>query len=43
VTVELEPITRDQISTDADRQYQAAVELLTQQAAVIAGVTAGAT
>lgn len=42
VTVELEPITRDQISTDADRQYQAAVELLTHQAAVIAGVTAGA-
>ncbi|MBW4517382.1 MAG: PDZ domain-containing protein [Timaviella obliquedivisa GSE-PSE-MK23-08B] len=42
VTVELEPITRDQISTDADRQYQAAVELLTHQASVIAGVTAGA-
>ena len=42
VTVELEPITRDQISTDADRQYQAAVKLLTKQAAVIAGVTAGA-
>ncbi len=42
VTVELEPITRDQISTGADRQYQAAVELLTHQAAVIAGVTAGA-
>jgi carboxyl-terminal processing protease len=42
VIVELEPITRDQISTGADRQYQAAVELLTQQAAVIAGVTAGA-
>ncbi|NJR40732.1 MAG: PDZ domain-containing protein [Leptolyngbyaceae cyanobacterium CSU_1_4] len=41
VTVELEPITRDQISTDADRQYQAAVELLTQKA-VLAGVTAGA-
>lgn len=42
VRVELEPITRDQISTDADRQYQAAVELLTKQAAVIAGVAAGA-
>ena len=42
VTVELALITRDQISTDADRQYQAAVELLTHQAAVIAGVTAGA-
>jgi carboxyl-terminal processing protease len=42
VTIELEPITRDQISTDADRQYQAAVELLTQQAAVIAGVAPGA-
>jgi len=41
VTVELEPITRDQISTDADRQYQAAVELLTNQAA-LAGVPAGA-
>jgi carboxyl-terminal processing protease len=42
VTVELEPITRDQISTDADRQYQAAVELLTKQAAVVAGVSASA-
>jgi carboxyl-terminal processing protease len=40
VTVELESITRDQISTDADRQYQAAVELLTHQ---VAGVVAGAT
>jgi carboxyl-terminal processing protease len=42
VTVELEPITRDQISTDADRQYQAAVELLSKQT-IAAGVTAGAT
>jgi carboxyl-terminal processing protease len=42
VKVELEPITRDQISTDADRQYQVAVELLTNQA-LAAGVTAGAT
>jgi carboxyl-terminal processing protease len=41
VTVELETITRDQISTDADRQYQAAVELLTHR--VLAGVAAGAT
>jgi carboxyl-terminal processing protease len=39
VRVELESITRDQISTDADRQYQAAVELLANRA--IAG-TAGA-
>lgn len=42
VTVELEPITRDEISTDADRQYQAAVELLTHQV-IAAGVTEGAT
>lgn len=34
VNVPLEPITRDQIGTDADRQYQAAVELLTQPAVV---------
>jgi carboxyl-terminal processing protease len=40
VTVGLESITRDQISTDADRQYQAAVELLANRA--IAGA-AGAT
>jgi carboxyl-terminal processing protease len=42
LTVALEPITRDQISTDADRQYQAAVELLAKQT-IAAGVTAGAT
>lgn len=34
VTIPLEPITRDQIGTAADRQYQAAVELLTQPAVV---------
>lgn len=34
VSVPLEPITRDQIGTESDRQYQAAVELLTQPAVV---------
>lgn len=34
VTVPLELITREQIGTDADRQYQAAVELLTQPSVV---------
>ena len=36
VTVSLEPITRDELATPADRQYQAAVEVLTQ-GAVVAG------
>ncbi|HEY9644675.1 MAG TPA: carboxyl-terminal processing protease CtpA [Coleofasciculaceae cyanobacterium] len=36
LTVSLEPITRDDIATDTDRQYQAAVEVLTQKA-VVAG------
>jgi carboxyl-terminal processing protease len=41
VAVELESITRDQISTAADRQYQAAIDVLTNR--TIAGATAGAT
>jgi carboxyl-terminal processing protease len=36
LTVPLEPITRDDLATDADRQYQAAIEVLTQKA-VVAG------
>jgi carboxyl-terminal processing protease len=36
VTVSLDPIRRDQIGTSADRQYQAAVDLLTQSM-VVAG------
>jgi carboxyl-terminal processing protease len=32
--VNLEPITRDQLGTEADRQYQAAVELLTTPSAI---------
>jgi carboxyl-terminal processing protease len=36
LTVSLEPITRDGIATDVDRQYQAAIEVLTQKA-VVAG------
>lgn len=34
VEVPLEPITRDQIGTDADRQYQAAVEVLSRPSVV---------
>lgn len=34
IEVALEPITRDQIGTDADRQYQAAVEVLSHPAVV---------
>lgn len=34
--VPMEPITREQVATDSDRQYQAAVELLTQRS-VLAG------
>lgn len=34
VSVPLESITRDQIGTESDRQYQAAVDLLTQPAVV---------
>jgi carboxyl-terminal processing protease len=37
VVVPLDPISREQISTQADRQYQAAVDLLTTQT-VMAGV-----
>ena len=36
VEVPLDPISRDEIATDSDRQYQAAVELLTHHA-VLAG------
>ena len=36
--VSLEPITRDQVATQADQQYQAAVELLTTDS-VLAGAT----
>jgi carboxyl-terminal processing protease len=36
-TVALKPITRDQVGTEADEQYQAAVELLTTDA-VVAGM-----
>jgi carboxyl-terminal processing protease len=44
VTVALGAITRDQISTEADRQYQTAVELLAkQQPTVLAGAREGAT
>jgi len=31
LVVSLDPITRDQVGTSADRQYQSAVEVLTQQ------------
>ncbi len=34
LTVKLEPITRDQLATPADKQYQAAVELLTTKSVV---------
>ncbi len=34
--VSLEPITRDQVGTEADRQYQAAMELLTNNSVVAA-------
>jgi len=36
LVVSLDPITRDQVGTAADRQYQAAVDVLTQQT-VVAG------
>lgn len=36
VSIALEPITREEIATEADRQYQAAVEILTQKS-VVAG------
>lgn len=36
--VSLEPITRDQVGTDADQQYKAAVQLLTSDS-VLAGAT----
>jgi carboxyl-terminal processing protease len=36
LVVALEPITREQIGTEADKQYQAAMELLTNDS-VIAG------
>jgi carboxyl-terminal processing protease len=36
LVVSLDPITRDQVGTTADRQYQAAVDVLTQQT-VVAG------
>lgn len=36
--IALEPITREQIATDADTQYQAALKVLTQQM-VVAGAT----
>jgi carboxyl-terminal processing protease len=34
VEVPLEPITRDQVGTDADRQYQAALEVLSRPSVV---------
>ncbi len=39
VAVTLDPISTDQVGTKADRQYWAAVELLTTQAMVAAGAT----
>lgn len=39
VTVPLDPITRDQVATAADRQYEAALELLLLHPAVMAGAT----
>jgi len=36
VTISLDPITRDELATESDRQYQAAIEVLTQ-GAVVAG------
>jgi carboxyl-terminal processing protease len=38
VVVPLEPISREEVATEADRQYQAAIDLLTQEA-VVAGAT----